>query len=115
MKAYLEIEMPKNCCVCPLFKSNMSKQLFCKAFGAFDKSDYDKLPFERMKNCPLVPVPPHGRLLVADELMLKILDYIDEYSDVDEKGWHNLKWCAMKETEMAVNAAPTIIPAEEGE
>ena len=62
--------------------------------------------------CPLVPVPPHGRLIDADVLMLKILDYIDEYSDVDENGWHNLKWCAMKETEMAINDAPTIIPAE---
>lgn len=63
----------------------------------------------------VISVPQHGRLIDADALMLKILDYIDEYSDVDEKGWHNLKWCAMKETEMAINNAPTIIPAEEGE
>ena len=60
-------------------------------------------------------LPPHGRLIDADALMLKILDYIEEYSDVDEKGWHNLKWCAMKEAEMAINNAPTIIEAEEGE
>lgn len=63
------MEMPTSCCACPLFKSNMSKQLFCKAFGAFDKSYYDKLPIERMKNCPLVPVPPHGRLVDADRLL----------------------------------------------
>lgn len=58
-----------------------------------------------------VPPVPHGRLIDADALMLKILDYIEEYSDVDEKGWHNLKWCAMKEAEMAINNASTIIPA----
>jgi len=57
------MEMPTSCCACPFFKSNMSKQLFCKAFGAFDRKDYDKLPLERMKNCPLIPVPEHGRLI----------------------------------------------------
>lgn len=71
MGVYIKgMEMPKNCCACPLFKSNMSKQLFCKAFDAFDKSDYDKLPIERMKNCPLVEVKtPHGRLVDAGVLL----------------------------------------------
>lgn len=67
---------------------------------------------KRMDKCPLIPVPEHGRLIDADALMLKILDYIEEYSDVDEKGWHNLKRCAMKEAEMAINDAPTIIEVE---
>ena len=60
-----------------------------------------------------VPVPPHGRLIDADSLMLRIQEYIDEYGwDVDEHGFHSEKWCAMKETEMAINDAPTVIPAD---
>ena len=59
-----------------------------------------------------IPVPDHGRLIDADALMLKIQDYIEEYGwETDEHGWHNEKWCAMKETEMAISDAPTIIPA----
>ena len=80
------MEMPKNCSECPL--------VVCLSVES---------------DCPLVPVPPHGRLIDADALMLKILDYIEEYSDVDEKGWHNLKWCAMKEAEMAINDAETVL------
>ncbi len=48
------------------------------------------------------------RLIDADPLILKIKDYIEEYNDTDENGYHNLKWCAMKESEMVINNAPTI-------
>ena len=60
------------------------------------------------KKYEAVPVPDHGRLVDADALMLKIQDYIEEYGDVDERGLHNLKWCAMKEAEMAINDAETV-------
>ena len=59
-----------------------------------------------------VPKTPHGRLIDADALMLIIQEYLEEYSDLDEDGMHNLKWCAMKETEMAINDAPTIVEAD---
>lgn len=59
-----------------------------------------------------VPVPPHGRLIDADALKEIILDYIEEYSWLEEDGLHNLKWCAMKEVEAVIDAAPTIIPAD---
>jgi len=98
------MEMPTDCIFCPMFHGAWT---MC---GLLNKT---LSPKGRPSDCPLVPVPKHGRLIDADALMLKILDYIDEYSDVDEKGWHNLKWCAMKETEMAINDAPTIIEAEE--
>ena len=61
-----------------------------------------------------IELPTHGRLIDADALMLKIKDYIEEYSAIDENGFHNLKWCAMKEAEMAIKDAPAIIEAEEG-
>ena len=71
---------------------------------------------EDRKSFRLIPIPPHGRLIDADVLMLMIQEYIDEYGwDVDEHGFHSEKWCAMKETEMAINDAPTVIPADKEE
>lgn len=65
---------------------------------------------------PAVHVPPHGRLIDADALMLEIQEYIEEYGwETDEHGWHNEKWCAMKEAAMVIDDAPTIIPVEEPE
>lgn len=103
MGIYLSnIEMPKDRGM--YIAIDIDGQVYAKPLGAIEWKRLDQ---------KAVPVPPHGRLIDADALMLKILDYIEEYSDVDEKGWHNLKWCAMKEAEMAINDAPTIIPAEE--
>ena len=65
--------------------------------------------------CPLVPVPPHGRLIDADEVKQEIIDLIDEYSWLDENGLHNPKWCAMNEAKMIIQESPTIIGAEGGE
>ena len=61
-----------------------------------------------------IEVPePHGRLGDLDALMLIIREYIDEYGELDENGFHSEKWCAMKEAEMVISEAPTIIPASE--
>ena len=49
--------------------------------------------------CPLVPVPPHGRLIDADALM----------ANAEYKGKHDIL------TAYDVVAAPTIIEAEGGE
>ena len=46
----------------------------------------------RPDRCPLVPVPPHGDLIDRDDF------YETEYVEVED-----------------IDAAPTIIPAEEGE
>ena len=91
------MEMPKNCGIC-CFK---------------DGCEFSVPLTERPSDCPLIEIPPHGRLIDADALMLVIQEYIDEYGwDVDEHGFHSEKWCAMKETEMAINDAPTVIPAD---
>ena len=52
---------------------------------------------ERDANCPLVELPPHGRLIDADAIM----------SGVDDGDDVIFVW--------AITDAPTIIPAEEGE
>ena len=37
-------------------------------------------------------------------------EYIEEYKEVDEKGNHDPKWCAMQEAEMVVKEAPSAQP-----
>ena len=37
-------------------------------------------------------------------------EYIEEYKEVDEKGNHDPKWCAMQEAEMVVKEAPPAQP-----
>ena len=68
------MEMPKNCRKCPLL-------YVC----------------DGSKDCPLVEVPPHGRLIDADE-----------YKQV-------MKDCRMAFWDEVLDSMPTIIPAEEGE
>ena len=55
------------------------------------------------ENCPLVKLPPHGRLIDADEL----------FKEMERKGWFNN--ADRDKAEDLVLDAPTIIPAEEDE
>ena len=72
---------------------------------------------QRHKYCPLVPVPPHGRLIDADALMNEMdkqenamYEHGREFSFSFKSGgdvctaWYNV--------EMMVEDAPTIIPAD---
>lgn len=49
-----------------------------------------------------------ARLIDAEAVLEEIRDYIDEYSLLDENGYHNGKWCAMKEAEDMLENAPTV-------
>ena len=56
---------------------------------------------KRMDKCPLVPIPPHGRLIDSDALM-KQIEHDAPLSDVFEKTIRRY-----------LHNAPTIIPAKE--
>ena len=92
------MEMPQNCLSCPLQGGTADCRLTQKT--------YNWGLNERPSDCPLVPVPPHGRLIDADALELASgFNTSTEYglgrSDQLQAIKHN---------------APTIIPAsEEGE
>lgn len=106
-----DAEMPKTCSACPCSGYLGECRL---ANGEPKFPTFNEWYEEKPSWCPLVEVPEHGRLIDADALMLSIQEYIDEYGwDVDEHGFHSEKWCAMKETEMAINDAPTVIPASD--
>ena len=68
----------------------------------------------RMPNCPLVPVPPHGRLIDADALRTAMYHEAFE-TDTPMQKWDSGCWIRYKMFERMEEAAPTIIPAEEGE
>ena len=104
------MEMPKSCSVCPMLEGDRMDGLCHAASKWLDDDEhwtwyvYPEGDMDDSKpcNCPLVPVPPHGRLIDADALMKGegryIISFGKEGIDVAE-----------------INRAPTIIPAEEGE
>lgn len=110
-------EMPKNCMSC--YSNNTHVYIHMLVGCPYIKEAFHNynIKKERHPDCPLVSVPePHGRLGDLDALMLIIREYIDEYGELDENGFHSGKWCAMKEAEMVICEAPTVIPAsKEGE
>ena len=95
------MEMPKNCLECEATATDYWGK-YCTFTGI------DCLNIGRQKNCPLVEMPPHGRLIDADALLESIKEarkkdpdvedvYIDDYFTVAE-------W---------VVSAPAIIESEE--
>ena len=70
-----DMEMPKNCRECRL----MTADYGCVIVGAVG---YALTEGRRCKDCPLVPVPPHGRLIDADVLKVYMLNEHYNYREV---------------------------------
>ena len=62
------MEMPTCCYKCPVRRRDGMDIVCPIAHERFSVADINILEY-RLDNCPLVPVPPHGRLIDADELM----------------------------------------------
>ena len=91
-----DMKMP-SCNDCPLagdFHCNLMPSIptLCKEYDIAVQNG------KRLNNCPLVEIPPHGRLIDADAL---------NYSNTDYCGNHLVYL-------VDIDDAPTIIPAEEG-
>ena len=102
MGVYIKgMEMPKNCAECFFHKVFPAtgvgiNQLYCALCGINIVKMSDALP-----DCPLVPVPPHGRLIDADAIPYnKIMIEDDDF-------YYGI-------TQPRIERMPTIIPAEEG-
>ena len=89
------MEMPQRCKACRFcgFGGRKSELNVCMFTG----ESQPRLSQERMSKCPLVPVPPHGRLIDAEAIMNNI-------GDVPYKG----------SVRRVLMSAPTIVPAEGG-
>lgn len=93
MEMYERCSDPDGHWACPLFGSVYPHGVFCKA----NKREIED-PFSRQPWCPLVEVPPHGRLIDADALGFVLMDC----ENADQALWR-------------LDEAPTIIPADPAE
>lgn len=85
--------MPASCVDCPMMQGENG---YCKLRKEYV---YGDIP----RSCPLVPVPPHGRLIDADALHIDLIDR--GIADIQTNDWYEIR--------QAVDDAPTIIESEE--
>lgn len=97
------MKMPQRCKACRFcgFGGERSELNVCMFTG----ESQPKLSQERMSKCPLVPVPPHGRLIDAEAYM----DYMQNRYDNNEIT--NGDWIDFR---LSLKDQPTIVPAEGG-
>ena len=95
-----KMEMPESCYYCPFADGVWQKDKRCLINGKEMPRDGRDVQQNHI-NCPLVPVPKHGRLIDADALDMNYLHIRDDGMKIY--------------TQRAIDNAPTIIPAEEGE
>ena len=103
-----------------VYIKNMETPTTCRDCRLSTFTDFDSMPFcnvtmddicfndwetKRCDNCPLIPVPKHGRLIDADALD----------ADLEWQDMHTGEWDAVGFSIEEIENAPTIIPAEEGE
>lgn len=105
------MEMPKNCGGCPL-RASCVHRIYME---------------ERPPDCPLVPVPPHGRLIDADALIADLKRQCREVFRVDAvspddfwitriKAYNERLWGTWCESFFDyLQTRPIIIPASEEE
>lgn len=101
------MEMPTKCQECLLAKlSPTGESLICD--GTLSRVSWDERPFD----CPLVPVPPHGRLVDEDVQDAQIEALIERHLH----GYTKSTWDFVCELRDILKRNHTIIPADkEGE
>lgn len=101
------IEMPKACSDC-FAERCIGSDFGCDILG-FDDANTTCFTKERRKDCPLIEILPHGRLIDADalenEAQMRLLE-CNKYDNQFQKPYEVMR---------AIALAPTIIPAEEDE
>lgn len=99
------MKMPISCWACPMSHpqfNGMETVLFCELLVKEAEEDDG-----RLKNCPIIEVPPHGRLIDADQIINAIYhDYEEGGATVEAKPIDELL------SEMCNETVPTIIEAE---
>ena len=96
------MEMPKSCWRCPLCLIVDPDTYRCIPTGQDFESTFDAID-HIVLSCPLVEVPPHGRLIDADAMLLEAKQIS---GPITGDGWDNYGVYALIERQ------PTIIDAE---
>lgn len=92
-------ELPRHCFGCSTKIDPNNRR--CNIDGHLFKETLSKISSRRDEACTLVHVPPHGRLIDADDLFEKVYKAWGTEYDAGESNWF---------MDM-INDAPTIIPA----
>lgn len=93
-------KMPKECeyCMFAGFGGAENEYYVCM----FNGKSKDRDNHGRMESCPLVEIPPHGRLIDADETKRVFGDYFEK-----------IKVARRYAESLVDNAIPTVIESEE--
>ena len=109
------MEMPKSCdecelCTCYVREDGTEENYRC-VITFYPIHEFDK----KHEYCPLVEIPPHGRLIDADALRL-LYDFsgYKPTGDMTEEEFDRLMY-RLPVIRAIIDEAPTIIEAEEGE
>ena len=101
------MKMPESCCECPCCDSvDLDCRITC------DKVPWDIKDERRPVWCPLIEIPPHGRLIDADALFAHVVAVHKKWKDNPELYKTIIP---IVEDELIVTCFPTMIDAEEGE
>ena len=124
MGVYIKgMDMPTSCMLCSFCvpEADEANGEMCMVTGKL----MPPCNHERLEDCPLVPVPPHGDLIDRNELYEKTAEWeaqalhMCEVTMNDENPSEWRRWSAVLTERSAfkydVANAPAIIPAEEGE
>ena len=116
MGVYINMEMPKDCPMCPMSHWNVGGSFTgCDVVEgkryAMDDEEY-RNSSTRPDWCPLVPVPPHGRLIDADEFFKDICNSLNEMTAIGIAVDGEWMWGKLND---ALENAPTVIEVEEDE
>ena len=100
------MKMPSKCIRCPV---NLYGRCLVNDDKDVSEATADAV---RYKDCPLVPVPPHGRLISADEL----IEFIENRYEITWKDDYEggVKDACVDILEK-ISTMPTVIPASEKE
>ena len=109
------MEMPSCCELCPLayrdaLHEGRAKYGVCQAYPSVVGHDCGQYLFEhgkheRLQDCPLIPVPPHGDLIDRDELLKRAHTF-----EFTLKGGTHCFYKAVSEDH--INCMPTIIKGD---
>lgn len=102
------MEMPKYCCHCRFESSSIHGQ-YCILTKKFTRLDDNEDGSERHISCPLVEVPPHGRLGDLD----KVANRFHNYSKACMKNGELEKAEMWQSAEQEVRLQGTILEASE--
>ena len=92
------MEMPTSCFYCPFRRKGDPDDIMCIVTReVFEETFAGTIETRNRGNCPLVPVPEHGRLIDADAVAERFWDGQCYFTDAIKRKLQN---------------APTIIPAD---